>query len=160
MRFGRASSMCHALIIEDNMVISRGIMTQLELRGISSFDQVWNQPRARSAVKDHRPDLIVVGDLEANGFPATAVNDIAARSGAAILLAVADPDHAMELMGELDSREGVFALDEIDAAASAAHHARGKSARGAMMPASIREAIFARFAKSRRQTAAQAAQAL
>ena len=52
----------HALIIDDNMVISNAIQKYLESAGFDSFDKAWTEAQALAAANQRSPDLIVIGD--------------------------------------------------------------------------------------------------
>jgi CheY-like chemotaxis protein len=61
--------MTHALIIDDNLIISRAIQDRLEAFGFNSFDHTWAEHQALDAAALHAPDLIVIGDTMAEGSP-------------------------------------------------------------------------------------------
>lgn len=67
--------MSHALIINDNMVVSRAIESRLIAFGFVSFDRTWAEHQVAAAAARRVPDLIVVGDSIAEGSP----NDVAHR---------------------------------------------------------------------------------
>ena len=52
--------MPHALIIEDNMIITRAIQSCLEPLGFVTFDHAWTEEQAVVAARQRAPDLVVI----------------------------------------------------------------------------------------------------
>lgn len=81
--------MCHALILEENMIISRAIEDRLVSLGYDSFDHAWTEDQALEAAELRPPDLVVVGDSIVGGSPLDAAQRISNGWGAPILLITA-----------------------------------------------------------------------
>jgi DNA-binding response OmpR family regulator len=64
--------MKHALIIEDNLLVSRFLEDRLAALGFGSFDHVWTEDDAVAAAMRRLPDLVIIGDdlTEGCGFNA------------------------------------------------------------------------------------------
>jgi len=77
--------MSHALIIDDNVVLSRAIGNRLEDFGYDSFDYTWGEDQAVRAAAKRRPDLIVVGDAIVEGSPLAVAGTLACSSHAPVL---------------------------------------------------------------------------
>ncbi len=77
--------MTHALIIDDNMVVSRAIQERLTTCGVESFDHAWTERQALDAAERCRPDLIVVGDHIVSGSPVELARELSSRAAAPIL---------------------------------------------------------------------------
>jgi DNA-binding response OmpR family regulator len=77
--------MSHALIIDDNVVLSRAIRNRLEDFGYDSFDYTWGEDQAVRAAARRRPDLIVVGDAIVEGSPLPVAGTLACSSHAPVL---------------------------------------------------------------------------
>lgn len=77
--------MAHALIIDDNMVVSRAIENRLRPHGFDTFDRAWAGRQASELAAHHHPDLIVVGDAIADGSPMDVAREIAGACDAPVL---------------------------------------------------------------------------
>ena len=77
--------MCHALIVNDNRVISRGIQDQLQACGFDSFDHTWSERQALEAAARHSPDLVVIGGAIAGGSPLEVARKVASEAYAPVL---------------------------------------------------------------------------
>lgn len=54
--------MKHALIIEDNLLVSRFLENRLAALDFGSFDHVWTEEDAVAAATRRLPDLAIIGD--------------------------------------------------------------------------------------------------
>lgn len=108
--------MCHALIIDDNMIVSRAIQSYLEKLGFSSFDQTWTEEQAVAAAIRHHPDLIVIGDDAERGCAISAARRIVGEVSIPVLMVSGDPARARRRLKQLDSFEGPFLLNQIEEA--------------------------------------------
>jgi DNA-binding NtrC family response regulator len=108
--------MNHALIIDDNMIVSRAIQTRLEGMGFSSFDRTWNEEQAVAAAAKRTPDLIVVGDHVESGSPLQAVKRISGMVNVPVLMVTGDPWRARAQMEKTCAFEGPFLLNQIEEA--------------------------------------------
>lgn len=77
--------MCHALIIDDNMSVGRGVVDQLAAQGFDSFDHAWTGQQANAAAAQRPPDLVVIGETIADGSPLELARRISEVHGAPIL---------------------------------------------------------------------------
>ena len=77
--------MVHALIIHDNMAISRAIKDRLTTLGFDSFDQTFTERQAFSVASCRRPDLVVIGDMVTGTAPQLIADHIFESFGAPIL---------------------------------------------------------------------------
>lgn len=112
--------MSHALIIDDNRVVSRAIKSRLSAFGFDSFDHTWTEQQAREAVALRRPDLIVVGDHVANGSPLEIAREVASVSQAPILAVTADHCMLQRSVPDDATIDGPYPLTELDAALASA----------------------------------------
>lgn len=111
--------MTHALIISDNLVISRAIRQRLVGLGFESFDFAWSRRQAVFAASCRHPDLIVTGDSIADDSPIEVAKSIALPRGLPVLH-VSQGTVALEaVLPNGSTAEGPFALDQIDQALSA-----------------------------------------
>ena len=90
--------MSHALIIDDNMIVSQAIENRLVELGFDSFDRTWTEGQAIAAAARRPPDLVVIGDT----IP--------------VLMITADAGRAHRLLPDDVSFEGPFLLNEIETA--------------------------------------------
>jgi DNA-binding response OmpR family regulator len=112
--------MRHALIIDDNMAVSRGIRARLQAFGFDSFDYTWTQRQALAAAAHHRPDLIVIGDSIADGSAVGVAREVAIRTEAPVLALTADKFRFERSIPEGTSVEGPYRLSELDDALASA----------------------------------------
>lgn len=108
--------MCHALIIDDNMIISRAIQNRLEPLGFNSFDHVWTEQQAIDAAGRRTPDLIVIGDEVETGSAFNAAKLIAAKSAVPVLLVTGSPSRVAERLKQTVDYAGPFFLNQIETA--------------------------------------------
>ena len=112
--------MRHALILEDNMVISRAIQERLTSLGFNSFDHAWTEDQAVEAAKLRSPTLVVIGDSMGGGFPQSAAERISNERNAPILMIAADRCRVRWQLPEGASLSGPFLLNEIETAVALA----------------------------------------
>ncbi len=108
--------MRHALIIDDNMAVSRAISNRLSAFGFASFDHTWTEQQARHAVARRRPDLIVVGEHVASGSPFELAREIALFSQAPVLAVTSDSGTFQRSLPNDAQVDGPYPLTQLDAA--------------------------------------------
>ncbi len=69
----------HALIIEDDLLVSIEIEERLARLGFNSFEKVWTEDDAVAAALRRRPDLVMVGGTIAAGSAMRAARRIVDR---------------------------------------------------------------------------------
>jgi CheY-like chemotaxis protein len=107
--------MRHALIIDDNRIVSRAIQHFLEPLGFRSFDHSWTGRQAFEAAGKRTPDMIVIGD-DTVGAALEAARTIAADGAIPVLMVSGNPARAAARSGEAAAVAGPFTLGEIDKA--------------------------------------------
>lgn len=112
--------MTHALIIDDNMVVSHAIQSRLSAFGFDSFDHTWSEQQALDAAARRRPDLIVVGDHVVSGSPLQVARKVASTTEAPILAVTADRFMLQRSLPEGATVDGPYPLDNLDAALASA----------------------------------------
>lgn len=112
--------MAHALIIDENIAVSRAIQTYLEPLGFASFDYTWTERQALEAARRHKPDMIVIGDDIETGSALDAARQIASGGSIPVLLVSGDPTRTSERLKQASSYEGPFHLNQIEQAVEAA----------------------------------------
>ncbi len=105
--------MSHALIIDENMVVSRAIQDQLTACGFDSFDHAWTERQALDAAERCNPDLIVVGDHIVSGSPLELARQLASRTDAAILAITADSYSFGRSLPDNAQIDGPYPLSEL-----------------------------------------------
>lgn len=108
--------MPHALIIDDNMIVSRAIQQRLETLGFTSFDRTWSEKQAVAAADRHPPDLIVVGDNLETGSALAAAERVSHAHHAPVLMVTGNPFRKRELVERNMSFDGPFLLNQIEEA--------------------------------------------
>jgi len=108
--------MSHALIIDDNRVVSRAIQSRLAAFGFDSFDHTWTEQQALEAAAQRRPDLIVVGDHVAGGSPLEVAREVAWKSDAPMLAVTTDRFVFERALPQGAAIDGPYPLSELDAA--------------------------------------------
>jgi CheY-like chemotaxis protein len=114
--------MSHALIIDDNMLISHAIRSYLEPLGFTSFDSTWTEEQAVAAAHEHTPDLIVVGDELAVGSSLAAAQRISKWLSVPVVMLTGDPVRAQKRLKHACSFEGPFMLNQIEEAVALARN--------------------------------------
>jgi DNA-binding response OmpR family regulator len=108
--------MSHALIIDDNLIISRAIRSRLEAFGFDSFDHTWAEQQAIDAAAARTPDLIVVGDTMSKGSPIEVADKLARSNDAPVLMVTTDRFMLRNRLPKCSVVDGPHALSELDAA--------------------------------------------
>lgn len=121
--------MRHALIIDDNRIVSRAIQHYLEPLGFRSFDHSWTGRQAFEAARKHIPDMIVIGD-DTVGAALEAARTIASEGAIPLLMVSGDPARDAARSGEAAAMAGSFTLGEID---EAVHIALGRGLSNGIM---------------------------
>ncbi|HEY6916100.1 MAG TPA: response regulator [Allosphingosinicella sp.] len=106
--------MKHALIIEDNLIVSKALETKLAGLGFQSFDHVWTENAAVEAAAARTPDLILVGDGVENGSGIEAARRISLGGSIPVLLVTGDSLRARSRLPQGASVSGPFMLRDID----------------------------------------------
>lgn len=112
--------MGHALIIDDNLIISHAIRSCLKPLGFSSFEQSWTEEQAVAAADEHAPDLVIVGDNVEMGSAINAARRITDKRAVPVLLVTADAARAHQNCGHACRFEGPFLLNQIEKAVARA----------------------------------------
>lgn len=112
--------MTHALIIDDNMIVSRAIEQRLTELGFRSFDHAWTEDQAFDAAAQRRPDLVVVGDTIASGSPVATAEHLCERYDAPALLVTARTGGLQPQFPKRTSLTGPFPLSQLEAAVECA----------------------------------------
>lgn len=119
--------MRHALIIDDNMAVSRAIRDRLSAFGFDSFDHTWTEQQAREAVAQRRPDLIVVGDHVASGSPLEVAREVALVSQAPVLAVTSNRGTFQRSLPDDATVDGPYPLAQFDAALASAGEPAGEN---------------------------------
>ena len=112
--------MPHALIIDENIAISRGIEARLAALGFATFDHTWTEQQALAAARRHHPDIIVIGDDIEMGCAIRAARIISADGTIPVLMVSGDPVRASQRFASVHSYAGPFRLNQIEEAAALA----------------------------------------
>lgn len=121
--------MRHALIIDDNRIVSRAIQHFLEPLGFRSFDHSWTGKQAFEAASKRTPDMIVIGD-DTVGAALEAARMIASDGAIPVLMVSGNPACAATRCEEATAAAGPFTLSQIDEAVDVA---LGRAASGERM---------------------------
>lgn len=113
--------MTHALIIDDNMIVSRAIQSCLESLGFNSFDHTWTEEQALAAADRRPPDLVVIGDEVEAGSTLSAAEKISGNFAVPVLMVTGDPVRARKRLEKTASFKGPFLLNQIDEAVELAN---------------------------------------
>lgn len=116
--------MPHALIIDENIAISRAIQHYLAGLGFRSFDHTWTERQAMAAARRRRPDIIVIGDDIEVGCAMRAARHISDDGSIPVLMVSGDPDRASRKLARASSYEGPFRINQIEEAVDLALHSR------------------------------------
>lgn len=108
--------MTHALIIDDNMIVSRAIQSCLKALGFNSFDHTWTEDQALAAADRRPPDLVVIGDEVEAGSALSAAKRISFNLAVPVLMVTGDPVRARKRLEKTVSFEGPFLLNQIEEA--------------------------------------------
>ncbi len=114
--------MSHALIIDDNMIVSRAVEDRLVPLGFDSFDHTWTESQAIEAAQKRAPDLVVIGDTIAEGSPIGVARRISNEYGAPVVLITAANCSLYRRVPEGVSVNGRFKLSQIHSAVALSRH--------------------------------------
>ena len=106
--------MSHALIIDDNVILSRAIRSRLEAFGFDSFDYTWAEQQALEAAASRAPDLIVVGDTIADGSPLGVAGRLAASGDVPVLFVTTQSFMLQRRAADSELIDGPHRLSELD----------------------------------------------
>ena len=123
--------MPHALIIDENIAVSRAVQHYLGGLGFASFDHTWSERQAIDAATRRRPDLIVIGDDIEFGCAIRAARNICKDGSIPVLMVSGNPARASEQLAQASSYEGPFRVNQIEEAVSLAF---GERSPGPEMP--------------------------
>ena len=112
--------MGHALIIDENIAISRAIQNCLKALGFASFDHTWTEQQALRAACRRKPDIIVIGDTIETGSALDAARRISSDASIPVLMVSGDPERAAKRLEQASSFEGPFHLNQIEQAVEVA----------------------------------------
>ncbi|WP_324827699.1 response regulator [Qipengyuania zhejiangensis] len=112
--------MGHALIIDNNIAISRAIQSYLEPLGFGTFDYTWTEQQALDAAHQHRPDIIVIGDDIETGSAINAARQISSDASIPVLMVSGNTALASQRLAEVGSYDGPFHLNQIEQAVDVA----------------------------------------
>jgi len=108
--------MPHALIIDQNIAVSRAIQHYLARLGFGSFDHTWTEGQALAAARARRPDIIVIGDDIEMGCALRAAQAISADGAIPVLMVSGDPARAARRLANAAAYEGPFRINQIEEA--------------------------------------------
>jgi DNA-binding response OmpR family regulator len=108
--------MSHALIIDDNMLVSRLLEDRLVPLGFETVDHTWTEEQAVAAAHLRIPDLVVVGDAVESGSAMNAARRISAAYEVPVLMVTADSHRAKARLPDDAVLDGPFLLHELPAA--------------------------------------------
>ena len=108
--------MPHALIIDENIAVSRAIQAYLARLGFGSFDHTWTEPQALAAARARRPDIIVIGDDIEVGCAMRAARVISDDGTIPVLMVSGDPARASRQLARVGSYAGPFRINQIEEA--------------------------------------------
>lgn len=117
--------MGHALVIEANMAIGRGLKAQLGELGLSSCAHVWSMRQAADASEAVLPDLVILGETVVMDPAGASIEQLISGIGAPVIRVGAG-------MCEIDAGSGlrrIYPLQEL-AAALAMVTGRGREPQG------------------------------
>lgn len=118
--------MSHALIIDDDVVISRAIANRLMSHGFNTFDLAQAESQAAEAAELHKPDLVVVSDSVTDGLPHDVAHHIATSCGAPVLMVTSGRVRRERWVPDGLGIRGPFHVTRLDAALTAGHLAGGE----------------------------------
>lgn len=117
--------MPHALIIDDNPVVSHIIIQKLTDIGFHSFDCAWTEGQAVLAAGRHKPDIVVVGDALEEGSGLEAARTISLQYNSPVIMVSGDRHRARDTFAGAAWVEGPFAMDRIGEAVDLACRSGG-----------------------------------
>lgn len=112
--------MNHALIIDDNMIVSRAIQNRLMGLGFTSFDHTWTGDQAIAAATRRTPNLVVIGDETDSVSALGAARRIASEGAVPVLMVTGDPANARSRLSKAGGFDGPFLLNQVEEAVAIA----------------------------------------
>ncbi|MCZ8370799.1 MAG: hypothetical protein O9293_12670 [Porphyrobacter sp.] len=116
--------MAHALILDENVAVCRAVQHYLALLGFGTFDNAWTERQAMECARQHRPDIIIIGDDIELGCAIRAARRISGGSAIPVLMVSGDPARASQKLAQTSSYDGPFRLNQIEEAAKLALQGR------------------------------------
>lgn len=108
----------HALIIEDNMIVSRAIEDQLLVAGFRSVDHARTRRRAMELAGAHFPDLVVVGEHVDRWAGLEAARELGQSGRASVMMVCTNPKYCRKNLPD-DILEGPYRIDQLSQAFNA-----------------------------------------
>lgn len=105
--------MSHALIIDDDPMVSRIVQDRLSPLGFGSFEQACSEEQAVRAAARRLPDLVVVGDAVRSGSAIEAARRIASMHAVPVLLVTGNSERTRANLPDHARLDGPFALDDM-----------------------------------------------
>lgn len=103
----------HALIIEDDMIVSHAIKEQLLVAGFRSVARARTQRRALDLAGQHFPDLVVVGEHVDQWAGLDAARDLSLCGRAAVMMVSANPRSCLPNLPDDAVMEDICRIDRI-----------------------------------------------
>lgn len=116
--------MPHALIIDDNLIVSRIIIQKLAEIGFDSFDCTWTEDQAVLSAANITPDLVVVGDALEEGSGMEAARRISLQCHSPVIMVTGDCHRAKHSFEGASRVEGPFLMEQIGEAIDLACQSR------------------------------------
>lgn len=115
--------MVHALIVDDNRLISRAIENCLNVFDFDSFDHAWTGAQAVEAATARQPDLVVVGETISDAAPVDVARNIGEQFGVPVLQVARGQCAVRRSLSSGIVFDGPFSLSEIGTAVACARAA-------------------------------------
>ncbi|MBB5984689.1 response regulator [Sphingobium lignivorans] len=106
----------HALIIEDNMIMSRAIEAQLMAAGFRSIDHARTRARAMTLARAQSPDVVVLGEHVDQWAGIAAAQELSHRDGTAVMMVTTDPQFWRRPFPEDVPVRGPYRIDQLSRA--------------------------------------------
>jgi len=110
--------MQHALIIEDDVMVSAIVEERLSEYGFNSFSHAWTEDDAECSARLRRPDLVVVCDSIEGGPGIGAAHSISERYGVPALLVTGEKARLRSCLPAGSSLGGPFLIRRLSLATS------------------------------------------
>lgn len=108
--------MSHALIISDNIVVSRAIEARLKPMGFGTCDHTWTKAQAIESARKSDPDLVVICDTISSGTAISIASSISSEHRAPILLVTSAECSVYRKQHDIVCVSGPFALPQLETA--------------------------------------------
>lgn len=112
--------MQHALIIEEDGLVSSIVEEKLSDYGFTSFSHVWTDDDAIRAVRVRRPDLVIVCDGMEAGPGISTAHSISERYGIPALIVTGERARLKTSLPKDSSLGGPFLIGKVSLASGAA----------------------------------------